>query len=70
METTYKFKTNINCGACVAKVKPELDGASNISEWNVDTDTYDKILTVKAADTTAEHIKDLIKAKGFKIEDI
>ena len=44
----FQFKTNINCGGCVASVKPYLDNAEGVSKWNVDTQNKDKILTVKA----------------------
>ena len=63
-----KFKTNLNCGACVSKVKPALDAAENISQWHADTSTADKILTVQSAGITAEEVISLISAKGFKIE--
>ena len=33
----FQFKTNINCGGCVASVKPHLDSAEGVCEWNVDT---------------------------------
>ena len=43
-----RFKTNINCGGCVASVKPHLDNADGIWHWEVDT-TKDKVLTVNLA---------------------
>lgn len=63
-----KFTTNINCGGCIAKVKPALDAAAGIQDWKVDTDNPSKILTVSSSGISAEEIADLIKAKGFKIE--
>ena len=63
-----KFKTNLNCGACVSKVKPALDAAANIQEWHVDTTNADKILTVSSAGISQEEVISLIKAKGFQIE--
>ncbi len=44
---TLKFKTNINCGGCIAKVTPFLDKAEGIASWSVDTNVPEKILTVK-----------------------
>lgn len=71
METkAYKFKTNINCGGCVSKVKPVLDAADGIVRWEVDTDNPDKILTVESNGISVEEIEGLIKAKGFKVEGI
>lgn len=71
METkAYKFKTNINCGGCVSKVKPVLDAADGIVRWEVDTENPDKILTVESSGISVEEIEGLIKAKGFKVEGI
>ena len=44
---TLKFKTNINCGACVANVTPVLNENTSVEEWEVDTKNPEKILTVK-----------------------
>ena len=34
----FKFKTNINCSSCIAAVKPHLDKANGIENWEVDTE--------------------------------
>jgi len=44
---TLQFKTNINCGGCIARVTPRLNEVKGISSWKVDTDNPDKILTVE-----------------------
>lgn len=64
----FQFKTNINCGGCVASVKPYLDNAEGVSEWNVDTQNKDKILTVKAEGITQEQVIETVKKAGFKAE--
>lgn len=66
----FQFKTNINCGGCVASVKSHLDKAEGISEWNVDTDNKDKILTVKTEGITEEQVLDIVKKTGFKAEPV
>lgn len=66
----YKFKTNINCGGCVSSVKPHLDKASGITEWSVDTDNKDKILTVKTSEMSKDDVVNLIQNSGFKAEAI
>lgn len=66
----FQFKTNLNCGGCVSKVKPDLDNAQNIDEWNVDTDNPDKILTVKSAGITKDEVAAIIQSKGFTAESI
>lgn len=65
-----QFKTNINCGGCIAKVKPGLDNAKGIREWNVDTDNPDKILTVQSDGITADEVIAIVQSKGFKAETL
>lgn len=65
-----QFKTNINCNGCVSKVKPGLDSAEGIREWNVDTDNPDKILTIKSGGITEDEVIVIIKGKGFNIEPL
>lgn len=67
---TLKFKTNINCGGCVAKVAPELNATEGICHWNVDTNNPNKILTVETDSATKETIIDTVKKAGFKIEEL
>lgn len=65
-----KFKTTLDCGGCVSKVKSDLDNATGIQEWNVDTTNADKILTVNSSGITEDEVIALIKKKGFKAEVI
>ncbi|MGV3508124.1 MAG: heavy-metal-associated domain-containing protein [Sphingobacteriaceae bacterium] len=67
---TYKFKTTINCGGCVATVTPHLNGEPNIKNWQVDTDNPEKILTVEAENIQPEDVKALVEKLGFKAEPI
>lgn len=66
----FQFKTNINCSGCVASVKPHLDKAEGVCEWNVNTTDKDKILTVKTEGITQEQVLDIIRKTGFKAEPI
>ncbi|GGC53608.1 hypothetical protein GCM10011387_03950 [Pedobacter quisquiliarum] len=68
---TYKFKTNIKCGNCIATVTPFLNGISDIQDWSVDTKNPDKTLTVTATDEldTTQVISELNKA-GYQAETI
>lgn len=66
----FQFKTNINCGGCIASVKPHLDGAEGVCEWNVDTANKDKILTIKSEGITEEQVLEVIKKAGFKAEPV
>lgn len=66
----YQFKTNINCGGCVAKVTPKLNENPDIKEWNVDTNNPAKILTVKTENLEEEEIKSLVAKAGFQAEPL
>ena len=65
---TYTFKTNINCGGCIAKVTPFLNEAKGIADWNVDTANKNKILTVNSDGITENEIIDVVQKAGFNIE--
>jgi copper chaperone len=65
-----QFKTNINCGGCVASVKPHLDNADGICHWEVDTTNKDKVLTVKSEGITEQEVIDTVKKAGFTIEPL
>lgn len=67
---TYQFKTNINCGGCIANVTPYLDANNQIKSWKVDTANPNKILTIETEELTAEMIKEIVKNAGYKAESI
>lgn len=62
----YIFKTNIKCGGCIAKVQSALDAESTISQWEVDTDNPEKLLTVETESMEATSIVSLIESLGFQ----
>jgi copper chaperone len=68
---TYKFKTNIKCGNCVATVTPFLNGIPEIQDWEVDIKSPDKTLTVSATTElqATKVISELNKA-GYQAETI
>jgi copper chaperone len=65
--TTLKFKTNINCGGCIAKVTPFLNSEKSILKWEVDTNSPDKILKVEGEDLKPEDVISKVKEAGYKI---
>lgn len=65
-----QFKTNLNCGGCVSKVKADLDHELGASNWNVDTDNPDKILTVSITNADKDKVTQIVKSKGFNIKFI
>lgn len=66
---TIKFKTNIKCGGCIATVTPFLDGEKKISDWSVDLESADRILTVQTTETAAD-ISQLVKNAGYVADEI
>ena len=65
-----RFKTNINCGGCIAAVKPHLESVGGVNEWNVDITNKDKILTVQSNGITAPEVVEIVQKAGFKIEPL
>lgn len=66
----FKFKTNINCMGCVAKVTPTLNQVSEIENWEVDIRNKDKILTVETESADESEIMTAVENAGFKIEKV
>ena len=67
---TLQFKTNINCGGCIAKVAPFMNEKKDIiKSWKVDTTTPERILTVES-EATAEDVTAIVEKAGFKAEKI
>lgn len=63
------FKTNINCGSCVANVTPFLEKAQSIDDWQVDTANKDKILTVKGSNVDIAEVASLVTEAGYTITE-
>jgi copper chaperone CopZ len=65
----YTYKTNINCGGCIASVTPALNQIDEIESWSVDTENPEKILSVELEnDTDSQCIIDAVSSAGFRIE--
>ncbi len=67
MTKTFRLKTNLNCQACVAAVKPHLDAERAIIRWEVDTTVPDKILTVEGEDVSEEAVAAAVRRAGFQV---
>lgn len=66
----YQFKTNINCGGCIATVTPHLNGNKDIKEWKVDTNNPNKILTVTTENLASDEVKAIVQKAGYKAEEL
>lgn len=67
---TLKFKTNIKCAGCLAKVSPSLNETAGEDNWEVDIHTPEKILTVAADEMEESAIILAVKAAGFEAEKV
>jgi len=67
---TLKFKTNINCGGCIAKVSPFLNSVQTIKKWEVNISVPEKVLTVETDDSNPDKVINAIQKAGYIIEEI
>ncbi len=64
-----KFKTNIKCEGCVAKVTSSLNEAVGENHWKVDLASATKTLTIEGESDHQKVVKALEKV-GYKAEKI
>src|SRR4051812_14841656 len=64
---TMRFRTDLNCGSCVAAVTPLLDGERSIEHWHVDTQAPEKVLTVEGERVSADQVRSLVAQAGFRV---
>lgn len=62
-----KFKTNIKCNGCIAKVAPVLDKEKNINKWNVDLNDPERTLVIEG-EIKPEEVQELLGQVGYKAE--
>ncbi|BBE19892.1 hypothetical protein AQPE_4080 [Aquipluma nitroreducens] len=65
---TLKFKTNVNCGGCIATVTPHLNQVKGIVKWSVNTSNPLKVLTVESTGLDPEVIIETLKSAGYKAD--
>jgi copper chaperone len=63
---TLKFKSNIKCSSCIAKVAGVLNATEGINKWEVDIYTPEKILTVETDHLEPSDIQEAIERAGYK----
>ena len=67
---TKRYKTNIMCGSCIAKVTPVLNEVLGESHWEVDIKDPKKVLTVSAEGANEADIIEALKKIGYKAEEL
>ncbi len=65
-----KFKTNINCTNCLAKVTPVLDANPEIESWTVDLKSPERFLHVKTENLDAEQVEKAVLKSGFVAKSV
>jgi copper chaperone len=67
---TIELKTNIMCGACVAKVTPTLNETVGEANWKVDIQNTKKTLTVTTDKLSEEDVIKAVEKAGYKAEKL
>jgi copper chaperone CopZ len=66
---SLKFRTDIKCSGCIAKVTPFLNEALGAENWQVDIADPSKVLTVTNVQDENE-VKSAVSKAGYKAERI
>ncbi|MBB1565307.1 heavy metal transport/detoxification protein [Candidatus Gracilibacteria bacterium GN02-872] len=67
--TIMKFKTNVKCQGCVDRIAELFTKNKEISSWEVDLTSDDKVLTVETSLSVSE-IRGMLGAIGYIAEII
>ena len=67
---SIELKTNIMCGACIAKVTPTLNKKIGENNWKVDTTNPNKVLTVAAENLDEHEVIKAVEEAGYKAETL
>ena len=65
---TLKFKTNIKCDACVAKVTPVLNKTVGEGNWKVDLQDPQRTLTISKDQVKADEVITALQEVGYTAE--
>lgn len=66
----FTFKTNINCGGCLARVTSALDSSEGICHWEVDLNSKEKTLSIHSDGISEKEIIETVQQAGFDIEPL
>ncbi len=68
--STLRFKTTINCANCIRAVTPALNEEVGASNWQVDTASPDKILTINIEPANVAQVMKAVEEAGFEIQPL
>ena len=64
---TARFKTNVKCGGCVARIGEALNKIVPAESWSIDLSTPERILT-GTSDLSDGEIVRTVEQAGYKAE--
>ena len=65
-----QFKTNLQCGGCVAAVRNRLDEAIGAEHWQVDLQSMDRLLEAEISVEKIPVVIEAVQGAGFEIEQV
>ncbi|MGV3539751.1 MAG: heavy-metal-associated domain-containing protein [Rufibacter sp.] len=65
-----KFKTNIDSQVAFAKVETLLDQQKAISQWDIDLESEDHILSVSGENLDPQKIENAVQQAGYQVEPL
>ncbi|MGV3587587.1 MAG: copper chaperone [Adhaeribacter sp.] len=63
-----KFKTNVKSPEAIAEVASFLDKQENISQWKIDAESEENILSVSGENLNPQQVENAVAQAGFKAE--
>ena len=70
MGSELKFKTNLMCDGCKAKITPFLDKEEGIKNWKINLQDENKTLTIEEEGISSEEVIDLLKKIGYQASSL
>lgn len=64
---TLRLKTDLRCGACVAKIQPLLDAVPSLASWSADVENAEKVLTLNGDQPNRKAVEAILNAKGYRV---
>jgi len=67
---SIRLKTTVKCNGCLATVTPFLNGLAGLTNWSIDLNDQQRILTAEISGISAEDVIAVIRKAGFNAEKI
>ena len=63
-----EFKTNLKCGACVAKVEAALNALIGVGKWRVDLSHVERTLVIEEESLDVNRVSAVLSELGYRAE--